>query len=201
MPPRNPLVIAYHLVWTVYGTWLPNDPRGSGSRYVAAPDLEELGELHYGRRRVQPPPAVVRDFYDRAEERLQFPVIRFDSAQIETVAAAFAQCIAEHNYTCYACAILPDHVHLVIRKHRDRAEAMIENLQRTSRLRLSTGGAAPDGHPIWTLTGWRCFLDSPEAVRSVLRYVQRNPPRAGLPAQHWSFVTPYDGWPHPKRPR
>jgi REP-associated tyrosine transposase len=139
--------------------------------------------------------------YHRAEARLEFPVIRFNSAQIETVAAAFAQCIAEHSYTCYACAILPDHAHLVIRKHRHRAEQMIENLQRTSRLRLCISGAAPDGHPIWTLGGWRGFLDSPKAVRSVLRYVQRNPARAGLPAQHWAFLVPYDRWPHPKRPR
>ena len=195
------MVIAYHLVWTVYGTWLPNDPRGSGSHYVAAPLLEELGELHFGRRKVQPAPSKVRKFYDRAQQRLQFPLIRFDLEQIEIVAAAFAECVAEHSYTCYACAILPDHVHLVIRKHRHRAVTMIENLQRNSRLRLSTGGAVPDGHPVWTLGGWRGFLDSPDAVRGVIRYVQQNPTRAGLPAQHWIFVKPYDGWPFHKRAR
>lgn len=201
MPPRNPIVIAYHLVWTAYGTWLPNDPRGSGSHYVAAPQLETLGELHYGRRKVQPPPRVVRQFYDRAEERLQFPTIRFDSAQIEFVASAFGKCIVEQNYTCYACAILPDHVHLVIRKHRHRAEDMIENLQRASRLRLSTSRAVSDGHPIWTLGGWRGFLDSPDAVRAVIRYVERNPSRSGLASQKWPFVQPYDGWPVHKRAR
>jgi len=89
----------------------------------------------------------------------------------------------------------------LIRKHRGRAEAMIENLQRTSRSRLCTSGAAPDGHPIWTLGGWRGFLDAPDRVRTVIRYVERNPPQAGLPAQHWPFVAPYDGWPNPKRPR
>ena len=31
----RPIVIAHHLIWTVYGTWLPNDPRGSGSRAIA----------------------------------------------------------------------------------------------------------------------------------------------------------------------
>ena len=30
MPRQNPIVIAYHLVWTAYGTWLPNDPRVVG---------------------------------------------------------------------------------------------------------------------------------------------------------------------------
>lgn len=28
-------VIAYHLILTTYGFWLPNDPRGSGSDPVA----------------------------------------------------------------------------------------------------------------------------------------------------------------------
>ncbi len=31
----RPLVIAYHLVWTGYVWWLPNDPRGSTSRGIA----------------------------------------------------------------------------------------------------------------------------------------------------------------------
>ena len=33
---NNPLVIAYHLIWTAYGWWLPNDPRGSGSVTIAS---------------------------------------------------------------------------------------------------------------------------------------------------------------------
>ena len=28
-PAAMPIVIAYHLIWTVYGWWLPNDLRGS----------------------------------------------------------------------------------------------------------------------------------------------------------------------------
>ena len=30
------MVIAYHLLWTVYGFWLPNDPRGSTSHAIAS---------------------------------------------------------------------------------------------------------------------------------------------------------------------
>jgi hypothetical protein len=37
------MVIACHLIWTAYGSWLPNDPRGSGSRRVVAPQLVDLG--------------------------------------------------------------------------------------------------------------------------------------------------------------
>ena len=37
------LVIAYHVIMGLYGFWLPNDPRGSGSDYVGSKDLYEFG--------------------------------------------------------------------------------------------------------------------------------------------------------------
>jgi REP element-mobilizing transposase RayT len=192
-------VIAYHLVWTAYGTWLPNDPRGSGSTSLESEPLVPLGEVHLGRKKVQPLPSVVREFYRKAEPLLEHRVIRFDARQIAIVGSAFAEIIRERNYTCYACAVLPDHVHLVVRKHRDRAEAMILHLMRKSRLRLSETGQIPPEHPVWTSGGYRGFLSDPNAVRAAIRYVERNPGKAGLPAQKWDFVAPYDGWPFHKR--
>jgi hypothetical protein len=44
------MVVGHHLVWTVYGWWLPNDPRGSSSHEVRVPQVAELGELHHGRK-------------------------------------------------------------------------------------------------------------------------------------------------------
>jgi len=127
-------VIAYHLVWTNYGTWLGNDPRGSGSHEVYTPTLAEMGAAHFGRRKVQPSRKIVQEFYQEAELRLQFPVIRFGLEQFREVAHAFAATIRAHRYTCYACAIMADHVHLVIRKHKHTAETMIDHFQRESRL-------------------------------------------------------------------
>ena len=42
------LVIGYHLIWTAYGHWLPNDPRGSGSVIALDPRIAALGEFVYG---------------------------------------------------------------------------------------------------------------------------------------------------------
>src|SRR5579864_6353172 len=36
-------VIAYHLIITTYGFWLPNDPRGSWSDFVGAWELLRFG--------------------------------------------------------------------------------------------------------------------------------------------------------------
>lgn len=138
-------VIAYHLIWTNYGTWLPNDLRGSGSHGVYTPVLAELGHAHLGRKKLQPARALVREFYETAEPRLQFPVIRFDAKQRGEIANAFAEVVRMQKYTCYACAIMPDHVHLVIRKHKHNAETMIDNFQQESRWRFSSLGVVPAG--------------------------------------------------------
>src|SRR4051812_17197335 len=120
-----PLVIAYHLVWTIYGYWLPNDPRGGTSKIIRNDLLKELGALHQGRKIIQPRSSELRNFDNRTAPLLQFPVIEFTSGAIATIADAISQVITTCKYTCYACAILPDHVHLLIRKHKHSAEEMI----------------------------------------------------------------------------
>lgn len=194
----KPIVIAHHLVMTAYGWWLPNDPRGGTSERVASVSLEGLGEHHVGRRKEQPPSKGIRRFYREAEDVLNHTLLEFGFADIEIVAEGFADAVAEHRYTCYACAILPDHVHLLIRKHRDSAEQMIEGLQRASRSLLVRRGRRAPEHPVWATGGWKGFLDRPEGVRRTIRYIQDNPVKMRRGRQEWGFVTEYDGWPlHP----
>ena len=189
------MVLAYHLIWVAYGWWLPNDLRGSTSHWIGSDVIGELGELHYGRKKVQPASRDIRAFYERAKDVLKFPLLTFAPAELDAVARAFADVIEACRYTCYACAILPDHVHLVIRKHRHLAEEMIANFQDASRravLELDLRG--PD-HPVWGGPGWKVFLDSTEDVWRTIPYVEQNPLKAHLPPQHFPFVTPYDNWP------
>jgi len=194
----RPIVIAHHLIWTAYGWWLPNDPRGSTSRSVASDVIAELGELHYGRRRIQPARRVVHEFYEKAKAVLTHPLLDLGLAETLVVAEGFREAIEHERYTCYACAILPDHVHVLIRKHKHAAEQMIENLQQVSRLRLLRGGFRTADHPVWATSGWKVFLDHPTDVRRTIRYVEGNPAKSRLPPQRWAFVQPYDGWPlHP----
>src|SRR4051794_40238014 len=73
------MVSAYHLIWMAYGCWLPNDPRGSTSHVICCDVIKDLGELHYGRKRVQPASRDIRAFYARAKdvlrhERMEFSV-------------------------------------------------------------------------------------------------------------------------------
>ena len=165
---------------------------------MATDVIAQLGESHYGRRKLQPPPRVVDEFYARAEAVLKFPLLEFGSREVVPIGGALSEAIGEHRYTCYACAIMPDHVHLIVRRHKHKAEEMIDNLQEASRLRLSRLGLRQVDHPVWVEGGWKGFLDHPDAIRRTIRYVENNPLKAGLSAQRWSFVSEYDGWPlHP----
>src|SRR5262245_13488844 len=127
------MVAGYHLIWTAYGCWLPNDPRGSSSFELREDKLSPLGELHYGRKAQQPPSSLIRSFYHEADALLEHPRLLLTDDEIVLVANSFEHTIQARKYTCYACAIMPDHVHLLIRRHRDKAEEMCEYLQKNSR--------------------------------------------------------------------
>jgi REP element-mobilizing transposase RayT len=95
---------------------------------------------------------------------------------------------------------MPDHVHILIRKHRLKAEAMISAFQEHSRTSLIEAGHRAGDHPVWGGPGWKVFLDAPSAVHRVVKYIEDNPIKLGLPSQPWPFVLPYDNWPqHQKR--
>jgi hypothetical protein len=182
-------------MWTLYGWWLPNDPRGSTSRTIRNDLIAELGELHCGRKRIQPAGRDIRIFYEQAALRLQHPLESFEPEEFPVAAEAIGAAVEELGLTCYACAVLPDHVHLVIRKHRLLAEEMIEGIQSLSRERLLACGLREVTHPVWTRGGWKVFLDHPTEVWRTIHYVEKNPLSRRLPSQWWGFVTPYDNWP------
>lgn len=192
----RPIVIAHHLIWTAYGWWLPNDPRGSTSRMIRRDGIAALGDLHYGRRRIQPASRDIRAFYEQASHVLRHQLLEIRSESVGTIGTALGQVIDDQRYTCYACAVMPDHVHILIRKHRHQAEQMIELLQNASRCALIDAHLWPGDHPVWTRGGgWKVFLEHPDEVQRTIPYIEENPTQIGLPVQRWSFVVPYDRWP------
>src|SRR5688572_21536147 len=189
------MVAGYHLIWTVYGFWLANDPRGSTSREIRVEALKALGELHYGRKAVKPSSAELRRFYEQARAVLHFRVLTFDMEDVNFLAKVFGQEIANRGYTCYACAIMPDHVHMLIRRHRDKAEAMIQHCQDASREALYEAGKREAPHPVWTAgPGWKVFLETRQDFEREIEYIRRNPLKIDWPEQKWEFVKPYNGW-------
>jgi len=188
------MVAAYHLIWTAYGCWLPNDPRGSSSHDLRVDKLIPLGDVHFGRRAIQPSFQVLRNYYQHADELLEHQRLLFTDEEIALVGKCFGNTICQHGYTCYACAVMPDHIHLVIRRHRDFAEEMVEHLQMDSQGTIIDAGRRPVNHPVWAGPGWKVFLNTRKDIENRVRYVQENPVKERRPPQHWDFVKVYDGW-------
>jgi REP element-mobilizing transposase RayT len=190
------MVAAYHLIWTAYGWWLPNDPRGSMSKEVHAANIAGLGELHYGRKKILPAYRDIQKFYAHASEVLKFPLLTFSEPEIGVLGERFAAVVKERRYTCYACAIMPDHVHVLIRKHRDQAEEMIQAFQEAGRAAVVAkpqAGRNAD-HPVWGGPGWKVYLNTSDDIKRVIEYIWQNPIKARRPPQSWPFIVPYDGW-------
>lgn len=192
--------IGSHLILHGYGLWLPNDPRGSGSAELRQEKLADLGAVHHGRKRVQPPREELRRFYRAAETRLDFPIIWFDDAKRQAMADAFARVVAARRYTVWECAILRNHAHLCVRRHRDDPVAIWRAFADASAGALRRFANVPADHPVFSNRPYRVFLKSPDDVRRVVAYIRNNPAREGLEPQSWAFVTPYGGWPDRRNP-
>ena len=178
------MVIAYHAIFTTYGTWLPNDPRGSYSKAIYNAELAALTPILYGRQSPQPSLGTLRRFRTAAVPRLSRPPYYISDSTRSLVGAAFRREIQRLRLTVYACAILNDHVHLVVLRSTYRIEYVVNQLkgEATSALGLM--------ETPWTRGGWNVFMDDEEAIHAAVEYVEANPPVAGLPPQQWDFVQP-----------
>lgn len=142
-PPTNArrTAIAVHLLFMLYGHWAVNDPRGAGSNDFIDEKFAPLGPIHFGRKPdgEQPTREELRSFHEHHRELLNFPgsgLIRRRPPQ--AIVEAIREVLREQKYTCYACAICSNHIHLVIRTHKHYALTMWENFTATigERLRL-----------------------------------------------------------------
>jgi hypothetical protein len=194
------MIIAYHVIFGAYGFWLPNDPRSSWSDFVGSYELFRFGpatkttetrSLAYRKHDVRLRLA--------AKDALKYPPVQFTGVQARAVGRGFGSYVNRSGLVVRACAILPDHVHLVIDRFRLRVEQVViqmkgdatgqlvaENLHPLGRIRLANGRPPK----CWARGEWSVFLETEAGVRRAIRYVEENPLKEGKPRQNWWFVTP-----------
>ena len=194
--------LAYHVLFTTYGFWLPNEERGSGSDFVRADHLTKFGpptKLH-SRRRSRAYEPYDPEIRRMARESLKYPYVEFDGRQAQAVGLGFKDEIERYGGTIYACAIMDTHVHQVIGPHRYDIRRFAGRLKGAATKRLRAEGLHPlQEHPLrdgrlpspWARLEWVVFLWTEEDVSRAIRYVEQNPIKKALRPQRWSFVTPY----------
>lgn len=188
---RNRIIIAHHLVLMGYGHWFPNDIRGSASDEIRKELIRELGEIHHGRKRIQPSKTELRAFHRRAEPLLEQPVLWFDDRAREAVAQGFANAASELGYAVWACAVLRNHAHLVVQRHKHDHDVMWRTFAEFATQALKTAMPIPEGHRVWGNRPYSKFLYTPDDVRGRIDYANDNPGKEGLDDQRWAFVTTY----------
>jgi len=195
------MIRAYHAIFTAYGFWLPNDPRGSWSDFVRSWELLGFGEATKVSTR-QSLAANPHDHQHRqaAKEALTYPCVRFTGLQALSIANGFRRAMDESGYVLHACSILPEHVHVVVAKHSRTIERIVGHLKTRATQQL----AQDERHPLagcrtadgtcpspWARRCWRVYLNDARHVLHAIEYVEKNPVREGKPPQKWSFVVPY----------
>jgi len=196
------VVHAYHAIFGTYGFWLPNDPRGSWSEFVG---LYELYRQYGPATKTIERRSLAHDPHDRAareaaKQLLSRPPVVFTGLQARAVGRGFATSFEKGRVTVWACAILPDHVHVVFARHRQSAELIVNYMKGSATREL----VAEKLHPFlnqrddsgqvphcWAEGQWIVYLDSTADILRAIRYVEENPSKDGLPRQRWSFVVRY----------
>lgn len=197
MRTHSRIIIGHHVVPTLYGHWPPNDPRGSGSSEFYDEKFAPLGPIHHGRRppQEQPSRAELRAFHRQAEPLLNFPIFWIDDAKRQAIAEAFATVVRGEGYTVYRCAICSNHMHLVIRRHRDTWQRMWEHFTGAAVGALRSFPDVWAEHPVISQRPYARYLYTPEDIRGRIEYVAGNPMKEGLAPQRFDFEVEYDGWP------
>jgi len=178
------MILALHSIISNYGFWLPNEPRGSWSDFVASWELFRYGPA----TKVETHRSVAHRPYDRALKRqmqraIKHDPVRFTGEQARIVGTSMQRV----PYPILALSIMPNHSHLVVgRIDRDIRRA-IGHIKSEATRTLRARGHFRDRSP-WADHGWNVYLDSQEDVERAIRYVNDNPVRDGLPAQTWKCV-------------
>jgi len=194
-------ILGFHFIFSAYGFWLPNDPRGSWSETVREYELRRFGPA----TKVTTTRSVAGRPHDhhlrqRAKQSLRYQPLKFTGQQALVIAKGFADAMTERDYRVNALAILPDHVHLLMTYNRRPVDQIASHLKAKSTKLLSQQNL----HPLiqfvsakgrvpspWARNYWCPFIRTAQHMRAAIRYVQQNPVKAGLREQRWSLVTPY----------
>jgi hypothetical protein len=120
--------------------------------------------------------------------------------QALAISRGFVTAIRKSGHHLLACAILPDHIHVVVGASRLNPRRVVGHLKREAALQLQSEGMHPFERDrsgrlpsCWAESCWCVYLDEDDDVRRAIRYVELNPEKEGKRRQSWSFVQPFNG--------
>ncbi len=89
----------------------------------------------------------------------------------------------------YALAVLRNHLHAVIRTHRDDSIDMLIHIANASHEALLNESIVPRDQPVWSDRPYKVNLRSENHIRTCINYVNANPQKLRLHSQVWFGIT------------
>lgn len=193
------MIHGYMATFGAYGSWLPNDPRGSRSNFVGSRRLYRAGgpatnreSLPYSQLDVDQ-----RQQLDFLKQALQRPSVLFSDGQIERIGLAICQFVELNSRDVWALSVLPWHTHMVFARGQVSSETFVEHLKCFVHEKLVGDNLLPPGfgpdHCIWAVGQWINYLDSEPAIEDAIHYCNANLGDIGMSQQNWSCVSPFRG--------
>lgn len=188
----------YHMVLGMYGFWLPNDPRGSWSHFVGSWEL-----LQYGKATtVSSKRSHARLEHDHAQRiaaknALKYPPVVLNGVQARAMARGFGAYVSRTGMKVLACAILPQHIHMVFEQDTAAMDKTVSRIKAAGTNSL----VSENMHPLQNFRGpaggfpkcfargsWLQCLEANE-VQPAIQYLRDNPVKEGKREQSWGFVS------------
>jgi len=192
------MIVGYHIIIEMYGFMLTNDSRASWSQFVGSWELYRYGRItKFIQRR-----SLVYNEIDSScrlstKQKLRYPPVLLTGVQARAVGRGFAAYFDSSQFPAWACAILPDHIHLVVGRGGYDLEVLVNGLKGQATRVLKEEGIHPlsafdrgNGRvpKCFTRGAWASCLDK-KNIFEAIKYVEEIPVKEGLPQQRWSFVT------------
>jgi REP element-mobilizing transposase RayT len=144
--------LGYFITFTVHGTWLHGDQRGSfqnNGRFIP-PDQK---------------------LFQTNQEKLKYPAVLLSTEQREIVANTFQEECHFRQWILHVQNVRTNHVHLVITAKETKPEKVMSSLKaRATRILREAGLWKPD-RKLWTEHGSTIYLFNEDSFHGACHYV------------------------------
>jgi REP element-mobilizing transposase RayT len=153
-----------------------------------------MGPIHQGPNRVRLAPEELARWLAGARGTLKHDPVILSDEDHATVASAIEDVCRRREVAPLALAIMPEHVHVVIRwppviSYERAVNAFKGVASRDLRARWGWPAEVPP-RPAWARKYWVRYLNDDTAIQEAVHYVRLNPVKDGMPPQDWPFVGP-----------
>ena len=161
----------WFLTWTCYGQWLPGDSRGFVSNKFEGDVTEKRNNI------VRTPYDQGRpELWKMARRNLVGEPVTLTAEQAEEVWEQFTETAAIRHWTLITCAIMYNHVHLMVGVPGDpNPEDILRDLKKWASIRLNRKFPTPPSGKWWTQSGSKRKIDSEKSFNRCFEYIQHQP--------------------------